>query len=338
MARRGCVAIVVLAFVVIGFGVASADVVSRGDVDKNGVVDARDAIVALQIGSGLVLGQKEYYDEFFPKDYPNKAVIVYEDGTTLSLPSPGWQKSELIGFGVIDITGVVYYVEYDGLRIATDTSSDRGILKQNFRVLGIDPAKIDVLVISHGHFDHFWGFKYFLTQNPDIYIFAPMSKEWMLENDPSYPPPLTEDMLSHYFQLQDDFVMLTDRVCVFHTPTGDDDFPPVHKEGEVSIALLTPEGLVINGSCAHPDVNRIVRRAKKITQENRVYMYIGGTEFVYYDEFTISWLIDLIKQEGVERIAACHCTGRPGLNMLQAAWGDNFINAVTGTVIDIPTW
>ena len=38
-------------------------------------------------------------------------------------------------------------------------------LNNNIRLLAIDPAELDALVLSHGHYDHFGGLVGFLRQN-----------------------------------------------------------------------------------------------------------------------------------------------------------------------------
>ena len=49
--------------------------------------------------------------------------------------------------------GLSYLVETDGSRILFDTGQS-DLFLQNAALLDIDPASIDMIVLSHGHFDH----------------------------------------------------------------------------------------------------------------------------------------------------------------------------------------
>jgi metal-dependent hydrolase (beta-lactamase superfamily II) len=56
--------------------------------------------------------------------------------------------------------GLAHFVEIirgrDITRIAFDFGPSDTALTHNFRVLGLDPGTIDLLALSHGHYDH-WG-------------------------------------------------------------------------------------------------------------------------------------------------------------------------------------
>ena len=41
-------------------------------------------------------------------------------------------------------------------------------LNNNLEMLGVDPAKLDALMLSHGHYDHFGGLHGFLSQHKAV--------------------------------------------------------------------------------------------------------------------------------------------------------------------------
>src|SRR5215470_768064 len=42
------------------------------------------------------------------------------------------------------------------------------VLLNNINIIGIDPGKIDALIVSHGHFDHFGGLQGFLKKYRNV--------------------------------------------------------------------------------------------------------------------------------------------------------------------------
>jgi 7,8-dihydropterin-6-yl-methyl-4-(beta-D-ribofuranosyl)aminobenzene 5'-phosphate synthase len=62
--------------------------------------------------------------------------------------------------------GYAALVECGGKRILFDTGNNPDILAQNAKAKGIDLAKLDFVVMSHGHGDHMGGLSYVLSVNP----------------------------------------------------------------------------------------------------------------------------------------------------------------------------
>ena len=67
--------------------------------------------------------------------------------------------------------GLSLYVECDGLKLLFDTGETDVYLK-NAAKMGIDLRKIDIVALSHHHYDHVGGMKYFPMQNRKIKLIA----------------------------------------------------------------------------------------------------------------------------------------------------------------------
>jgi 7,8-dihydropterin-6-yl-methyl-4-(beta-D-ribofuranosyl)aminobenzene 5'-phosphate synthase len=68
--------------------------------------------------------------------------------------------------------------KYAGKTILFDAGSNADIFKSNTEKLGIDLAKVDIVIVSHGHFDHLNGLDYVLQKNPKVKIYFPYDIFW----------------------------------------------------------------------------------------------------------------------------------------------------------------
>lgn len=67
--------------------------------------------------------------------------------------------------------GLSLYIETEGHKILFDTGQS-DLFAKNAEQMGIDLAKVDMAVLSHGHYDHGGGLKTFLNLNKTAPIFA----------------------------------------------------------------------------------------------------------------------------------------------------------------------
>ena len=278
---------------------------------------------------------KEYRDAFLERDYTNKLLILYEDGENLSPPSIFEPKAEIIGFGKMSIQGVSIFVNLDGLRMLVDTTTDVSILKNNTRVLGIDPASIDVMLLTHVHFDHVHAYKFPLTQSPEMRVYGPMTKRWLLDNDPWMNPPISEEMLAGYMCVED-WAEVGPGVWMITTESFVSDHLPFSPVKETTLVIESNEGLIlVTGDC-HPSPARIIDKAKAVTGVDSVYLLAGGTSLVWLSDAAMSVLVDQIHERRVKKLAPVHTSGDAAKEYMAGLWGDDLISAATGTVIDIP--
>ena len=70
--------------------------------------------------------------------------------------------------------GLSLYVECDGLKLLFDTG-DTDVYSKNAAKMGIDLQSIDIVALSHHHYDHVGGLEYFPAQNRKIKLIAQKS-------------------------------------------------------------------------------------------------------------------------------------------------------------------
>jgi len=94
---------------------------------------------------------------------------------------------------------------YQGKTILFDAGSNADIFKNNTTTLGIDLTQVDIVVVSHGHFDHLNGLDHLLQINPDVKIYFPYDIFWgaPVPFDATGQEPQVKDSLPIYMQYFD---------------------------------------------------------------------------------------------------------------------------------------
>ncbi len=66
--------------------------------------------------------------------------------------------------------GLCFYIETKKHKLLVDTGASAAFI-ENARTLGIDLSKVDIVVLSHGHYDHSGGILPFIVLNPNATIY-----------------------------------------------------------------------------------------------------------------------------------------------------------------------
>ncbi len=80
-------------------------------------------------------------------------------------------EDTVIGTGLSGEHGLSFWIEYGDQRVLFDTGQTDLLLK-NARILGVDVAKADAIVLSHGHYDHTGGLAAVLDMAPRAMVYA----------------------------------------------------------------------------------------------------------------------------------------------------------------------
>jgi 7,8-dihydropterin-6-yl-methyl-4-(beta-D-ribofuranosyl)aminobenzene 5'-phosphate synthase len=132
-----------------------------------------------------------------PSDKKN---IEVKEGTITNLYDAFGKDTSLTkDFGFSCIT------KYQGKTILFDAGSNADIFKKNTTKLGIDLSEVDIVVVSHAHFDHLNGLDYLLQVNPKVKIYFPYDIFWgaPVPYDATGQEPQVKDSLPTYMQYFD---------------------------------------------------------------------------------------------------------------------------------------
>ena len=100
---------------------------------------------------------------------------------------------------------------------------------------------------------------------------------------------------------------------------------------EQFLVLDTTEGLVVVTGCAHPGIVEIVKKARLIFFKD-VYLVLGGFHLLDLSDSKIQEKIQQLKDLGVRRVGASHCTGDKAIELFKQEFGDNFVKIGVGRI------
>jgi len=249
--------------------------------------------------------------------------------------------------------GYAALVEYGGKRILFDAGNNPGILAQNAKAKDINLSKLDFVVLSHRHGDHMGGLAYLLRVNPKVKIYAPKEgfgvygadlPSTFYRKDPSLPleqryyngaPPEVMRFGSAWpganFQLIDKNAEIASGIQLLALVS---DKPGTLELRELSLAINTPDGMVIVVGCSHPGIDKIVEAASAINP--RIHLIAGGFHLVVSSDTDIEKIVTALRDTfKVRYVAPGHCTGEPAFTALKKAFGDRYLYAGLGTTVAI---
>lgn len=228
--------------------------------------------------------------------------------------------------------GLSYYIEADGKRILLDTGSSDVFLK-NAVSLGINLNKVDVIVLSHGHWDHGDGLR-FISGKKLITHPASFMRRYHKNRDNSFVGlKMDREEMQQAFDLQlsKEPVFITCNIIylgeiphnnhfeaqstAFVDDAGVDDFIP----DDSALVIKTTQGLVVISGCAHAGICNTIDYAKAVTGMNKVLAVMGGFHLKKSDELTVN-TVNYIKQLDIQHVIPTHCTELPAMSKFYDAF------------------
>ncbi|MBN1989104.1 MAG: MBL fold metallo-hydrolase [Bacteroidales bacterium] len=215
--------------------------------------------------------------------------------------------------------GLSYFISADK-DVLLDTGSSNLFL-QNAAKLGIDVAKSDYVVLSHGHWDHGNGLVHLpsgllLVAHPDIFA-SRISKR--SGNPVGIPITRSEAAQKFNMRLSVEPVWLSEQMVFlgeiprlnnFESQTTDfayTDMSPDFIPDDTAIAIKTPKGLVVVTGCSHAGICNIVDYAIRVTGQRSVRAVVGGLHLDKVDEQYYK-TIEHMEELGVQEVVPSHCT------------------------------
>lgn len=231
--------------------------------------------------------------------------------------------------------GVSYYIEDGGKKILFDAGYSDVFIK-NAQKMQIDLLDLDYVVLSHGHIDHSWGLMPLIqlhqeavieqhTRKRPAFIAHPDALLHKSIDEEAIGSLVSESQLGKHFDLglSKEPVWLTDKLVFLGEIKRENAFEgsvqigtvekgtevcPDYVNDDSALAYKTEAGIVVITGCSHAGICNIIEQAKRICDDTRVIDVIGGFHLLSPSKALLENTTDYLKQGGVEKLHACHCT------------------------------
>jgi len=254
--------------------------------------------------------------------------------------------------------GFALWIEFGGKRILFDCGQSDYCI-QNAEQMGIDIGTADVLVVSHGHYDHTGGIPEVLKRNPRITVYCHpgiFMPRYSRQHDGTIKPVginrNTSDALNKVIdriQWVSGITRITDfagitgpipRLSSFEDTGGAFFLDPIAKRpdpvtDDCAMWFTTAEGLVIVTGCCHSGIVNTLQFIDDRIDATRVHTVIGGLHLLNASSERIDSTGDYIRTKGIGRIIPCHCTGDGAVIYLTLRFGSQVVPGKVGDSVRI---
>jgi len=240
--------------------------------------------------------------------------------------------------------------------VLMDAGVSMNCLSHNADVLKVDLSKVESVILSHGHFDHFGALVEFLNRAKKR-IALIMHPDAFLERRLNVPrigvvdlPTLDEVNLKETEMalnkeastLASDLILVSgevQRVTDFEKgfPWAEakiDDkwvVDPFHDDQGIAVKLKG-RGLIVIGGCSHSGIINTVKHVQKVARTNKVHAVLGGFHLTGpIFEPIIGPTIEEMKKIGPDFVVPMHCTGWKAINKFAEVMPEQFLLNTVGT-------
>lgn len=269
--------------------------------------------------------------------------------TTLSENNPGEH------LGLIHEHGLCFFIETDDCTMLFDTGQSDAFLS-NARTLNLDATAVDLVVLSHGHYDHSGGLRALIekTSNFKLYVGKGFFDEkYGYENNAweflgnNFDRDYLEEKNIDYQEVEPGLTAIAPGVSIV---TG---FPRLHqdevinkrfkikKDGkftedpfddEVLLALNSPKGLIVILGCSHPGMKNMIDYTSEVTGTD-VYAVLGGTHLIEAGQKCMEQSLAYLQRDSLEILGVSHCTGADAMGILEKSNSRYFRNRTGSSLI-----
>lgn len=239
--------------------------------------------------------------------------------------------------------GLAFWIDTVAHCILFDTGQSRLILA-NAGELKLDLDAVDIIALSHGHYDHCGGLAAVLANAMDNVTVYAHPRAW----DPKYrqtetgaraigmPVPCRQALCEGRHNLKTVTVpteiapdmFLTGQIPRAHPEEQSEPGFYLDTQGrqadpfldDQALFVRTPTGTVVILGCAHAGVINTLDYIRHLTGGQPLHTILGGMHLHSASDERIAWTMNKLQQFSIERFYPMHCTGTKAVAALWTAF------------------
>ncbi|MGD9209855.1 MAG: MBL fold metallo-hydrolase [Desulfobacteraceae bacterium] len=257
------------------------------------------------------------------------------------------------GPGMICEHGLAFYIESEGRHILFDTGQGEALLP-NTRSLGKDLRNVEMLVLSHGHYDHSGAVDQVLSFAPSLKFYAHpgvVQPRYSIVDGNARGIQMPSSSFAAINRVAEENVnwisepfYLTPKIGItgpipretqfedtggpfYLDPQGQRKDPIMD---DLALWIKADHGLVILAGCAHSGLVNTINYICALNNQEVIRAIIGGFHLINAGDYRLRQTISVLSSETINRIIPCHCTGEYAINKLQNELGSKVTKGLSG--------
>jgi 7,8-dihydropterin-6-yl-methyl-4-(beta-D-ribofuranosyl)aminobenzene 5'-phosphate synthase len=255
--------------------------------------------------------------------------------------------------------GLSLFIEYGNQSLLLDVGPDSKFLF-NAKVLNVDVASIETLLLSHNHIDHTGGLDSFCKENSlaNIYLFGDKNGKYYTKVAKFFNYPIglkcSDKSKKRIVSLDEDFQInstanfIKNRVNNYPKPSlnkslyrqinGIREHDTFLHEG--ILVIEDNNELILFNSCSHNGVINSIETVLEVFPEKRIRAYVGGFHLCNpmsnrnEKDTSLNEFAEYFVNKDIQLYTG-HCTGKYPFNYLQKTLGHKIHQIHTGMELEI---
>jgi len=249
--------------------------------------------------------------------------------------------------------GLALWIEAVGKRILFDTG--QGItLEENARELGIDLSGTDMIVLSHGHYDHTGGISRVLRLSRNAVVYGHpgiVHPRYAVRNGTATAIHMPRESMAALDRLPSEKLRWIQQSVLLPKNIGltgpipretgwEDTGGPFYLDpkgtrvdpidDDLAFWIPTGKGVVLCVGCSHGGLVNTLNHVRRLSGDLPIRAVVGGFHLVNASRERLDRTVEALRRLDPEQVIPCHCTGPSAVARLVDELGERVTPGAAG--------